>query len=130
MRQATNRKKVVRRGTAEKTLPRGVSPEVLEDIFLNAFYNLSDYCIEPWPIERANPNVVERTEEAKDRLGKVWRDALAGKATLEEFRWAVRQWKEVCLAFVVREVAGCMRRVFPKVVKRYFEGEMGTPPTR
>ena len=67
----------------------------------------SDYIL------KRHPDLYWRTEGAEDRLNEVWKAGLEGKATVEEFREALKKWYRLHieqLAVYKREVSRRLQR--------------------
>lgn len=90
MRLILPKKKPVPQATPSMdTLP--VTPETLECIYGEVLNDLNRRTLDGF-LEGANPDMLTRVQKAQAGVDKTWQERLAGKASLEDFRLAVKAW--------------------------------------
>lgn len=86
-------KKVVTEGVKDI---QPISPEALERISQAVLNDLGRRCVQGL-MEGSNPDVLAQVNMAQAGINQAWKDALEGKATLENFKVAVARWHEAVI---------------------------------
>lgn len=92
-------KKVLeKKGQGVEPIPgQPIPPETLEAIFQEVLEDLNRRTLEGL-LGEANPAMLAQVNGAQARVDKFWQACLQGKASLENFREAVRQWHEAVVS--------------------------------
>lgn len=76
---------------------KAVPPGPLDGIYGNALNGLNSRTVQGL-FDKANFTMLNKERQAKDRLDTTWQACLQGKAGLEDFRLAVKDWLSAVLA--------------------------------
>lgn len=85
--------------------------ETLKSIFQETLSDLDRRCVEGL-LGEADPSILAQEQEAKKHLDRVWKECLAGKASLDDFKEATRAWHKAVVALFSVHPSNAEGRLF------------------